>query len=253
MKNQYFGDVGDFGKYGLLLSILNTNLKLGVNWYLTNDDETNDGSHINYLKSQSTYDYEKCDKELFSYLNDCIKNGERNVRNIENYSRFKNTYFYSDIIDISSINALNPQGRDERRAVRKKCFETSLKRLSDCEIIFLDPDNGLETSSVSKASKDSVKYVFYDEVRELYRLGKSVITYNHRDRSKEVDYKKRIVKIYDELGYDIKLLILRFGRYSVRDYIFVLQDKHYNIVEKQINEFLKGNWSSLFKYYECKL
>lgn len=39
MKNQYFGDVGDFGKYGLLTALASNEIKLGVNWYLTQDDE----------------------------------------------------------------------------------------------------------------------------------------------------------------------------------------------------------------------
>ena len=35
MKNQYFGDVGDYGKYGLLRHIANNGIKIAVNWYLT--------------------------------------------------------------------------------------------------------------------------------------------------------------------------------------------------------------------------
>lgn len=32
MKNQYLGDVDEFGKYGSLSKILQTNFKLGTNW-----------------------------------------------------------------------------------------------------------------------------------------------------------------------------------------------------------------------------
>jgi hypothetical protein len=31
MQNRYFGDVGDFGKYGMLRTIQNNRLKVGVN------------------------------------------------------------------------------------------------------------------------------------------------------------------------------------------------------------------------------
>ena len=35
MKNQYFGDVGDYGKYGLLRFIAKRGVTIAVNWYLT--------------------------------------------------------------------------------------------------------------------------------------------------------------------------------------------------------------------------
>ena len=38
MKNQYVGDIGDYGKYGLLRFLSNRGIKIGINWYLTKDD-----------------------------------------------------------------------------------------------------------------------------------------------------------------------------------------------------------------------
>ena len=38
LKNQYFGDVGDYGKYGLLRHIANNGIKIAVNWYLTRQE-----------------------------------------------------------------------------------------------------------------------------------------------------------------------------------------------------------------------
>ena len=38
LKNQYFGDVGDYGKYGLLRRIANNGIKIAVNWYLTRQE-----------------------------------------------------------------------------------------------------------------------------------------------------------------------------------------------------------------------
>jgi hypothetical protein len=51
MQDRYSGDVGDFGKFGLLRHILNgSQLKLGINWYLfPNEDHNEDGRFINYL------------------------------------------------------------------------------------------------------------------------------------------------------------------------------------------------------------
>ena len=37
MKNQYFGDVNDYRKYGLLRLLAHAGLKIGVCWMLTED------------------------------------------------------------------------------------------------------------------------------------------------------------------------------------------------------------------------
>ena len=42
MKNQYLGDIGDYGKYGLLRFLAIRGIKIGINWYLTEDDESAD-------------------------------------------------------------------------------------------------------------------------------------------------------------------------------------------------------------------
>ena len=37
MQDRYAGDIGDYGKLGLLRSLSRTGLRIGVNWYLTPD------------------------------------------------------------------------------------------------------------------------------------------------------------------------------------------------------------------------
>src|SRR5829696_4979011 len=49
MQDRYVGDVGDFGKYGLLRT-LGAGLSLGVVWYLVpNESHNADGKHTSYL------------------------------------------------------------------------------------------------------------------------------------------------------------------------------------------------------------
>ena len=49
MKNQYFGDIGDYGKYGLLRFLAEHEVNVAVNWYLTKNDQSNDGNLRGYL------------------------------------------------------------------------------------------------------------------------------------------------------------------------------------------------------------
>ena len=55
MQDQYVGDIGDFGKYGLLRHLTGIQtprlktLRLGVVWYLFPDGGNNDGKFTKYL------------------------------------------------------------------------------------------------------------------------------------------------------------------------------------------------------------
>ena len=50
MKNQYFGDINDYQKYGLLRTISrDTGLRLAVCWMLTPDDGRSDGKKTGYV------------------------------------------------------------------------------------------------------------------------------------------------------------------------------------------------------------
>ena len=64
MQDRYAGDVGDFGKLGMLRRIAATGLKVGVNWYLTFKPEEHvneDGKHIGYIKDRA---FAECDNAL---------------------------------------------------------------------------------------------------------------------------------------------------------------------------------------------
>ena len=65
MKNQYVGDIGDYGKYALLQAFVNADVNVGVNWYLTDNDESNDGKFINYLSEERMRRY---NPEIFDEL-----------------------------------------------------------------------------------------------------------------------------------------------------------------------------------------
>ena len=65
MKNQYVGDIGDYGKYGLLRFLAEKGVRIGVNWYLTENDKTTDGNKTEYLNESN---YGCYDEELFEKL-----------------------------------------------------------------------------------------------------------------------------------------------------------------------------------------
>ena len=80
MQNRYAGDVGDFGKLGLLRGLTSSQLDIGVNWYLTPDENHNaDGKHIGYITDTR---YKGCDDSLRNSLEKIVE-GERSVSSLE--------------------------------------------------------------------------------------------------------------------------------------------------------------------------
>ena len=78
MQNRYVGDVGDFGKYGLLRRLVGSNsderLRLGVIWCLfPNESHNSDGKHISYLSGRGG-GFRDCDKELYDRLREMLFN-----------------------------------------------------------------------------------------------------------------------------------------------------------------------------------
>ena len=67
MKNQYFGDFGDYQKFSLLKHLRDLfGLKIVVHWMKTKDDSRNDGSKIMYLSNISKWSV--FEPEIFDFL-----------------------------------------------------------------------------------------------------------------------------------------------------------------------------------------
>ena len=81
MQNRYTGDIGDFGKLGLLRVLQMSGLTIGVNWYLIPDEShNNDGRYVQYLKN---YDYCQLDEALWQGLNCIVKSQKRGISSLE--------------------------------------------------------------------------------------------------------------------------------------------------------------------------
>lgn len=133
---------------------------------------------------------------------------------------------------------------------RDKWHSASLKRLHKQDVIFLDPDNGLEVKSKKLHSKHGNKYTTYKEAADYYAQGSTVIIYNHRDRKPESEYLKRFHQFENmEKTKNAKMFYLRDSRYSVRDYLFLTQERHFSVLEGAIDLFLSTGWRLYLKKY----
>ena len=98
MQNCYTGDIGDFGKLGLLRWVGRSGLSIGVNWYLVQDEtDSNDGRYTSYLKKDT---FCSCDEDLCSALQSIVASENREVKALET-SGILNAKFFSDALDLS--------------------------------------------------------------------------------------------------------------------------------------------------------
>ena len=239
MQNRYVADIGDFGKYGLLKYVASSKLKLGVHWCLVPDEKHNDdGRYISYLKRPKKYEF--IDAELFQQLQGIIRNWERsnhneNSRNIKiverKIFRDSNILFYSK--ELSDKN------------LREQYLKESMIKMNNCDMVFFDPDNGIEIKSVGKKSKKAFKYVYIDELKRCYDSGKSLIVYQHKDRTKDCYSKK--MKLLKQHFKNSQIFYLSFLETSKRAYFFIIQKEHTFSVRKIIDIFMKSNWNKLFE------
>ena len=81
MKHQYFGDINDYRKYGVIRGLTDVgNVRLAVCWMLTPDAAGNvDGRKLSYLDNPKVYRHH--DPQLFDLLHREVK--DRGIRRVD--------------------------------------------------------------------------------------------------------------------------------------------------------------------------
>jgi hypothetical protein len=168
MKNQYIGDINDFHKYALLRSLGCTRGRLvRICWMLTPPDGRSDGRRLGYLNDLSRF--RAFDPALFDALKGLVSDGERSTEALERSRILSEAIFHPDILT-------------DDRAERENYFSCLRAVLEPDELIFFDPDNGLEVPSVRKGTRNSSKYIYWDELSSVLGEGRAICVYQHFPR-----------------------------------------------------------------------
>jgi len=175
MQNRYVGDIGDYMKLGILRALW-PGYRLGVAWWLYPDETHNkDGRHIGYLRHPDQWWH--FDPQLFDALEEIVASGQRNVRALETASILAGAIFASETIPVGGTIA-------ERLDQHHQWFQTVQRTLEGADIVFVDPDNGLEPGGRRPGSSKSGKTILLTELRALARPGRCLIVYHHQTRRK---------------------------------------------------------------------
>ena len=237
MKNQYVGDIGDYGKYGLLRFLASYGIKIGVNWFLTENDGSTDGKFTTYLKNPADRVY---DPELFDALQNIADHPDKTVKMIKQAGIIPDAEFFGEMLKSSSLKA------DAREWNRRLWFNNSTLMLGNAELIFADPDNGISYRKTAR-TKDSEKFILPEDVAEYYNSGSNVVYYCHKGRRKQEAWEQAKAEIRNHIR-DAQILAVTFHRGTQRSYIFVLHPDCYMKYEKIITAFLDSEWGSMFTW-----
>ncbi len=230
MQDRYAGDIGDFGKFGMLRALASEGLSIGVNWYKfgtpTRELAVNDGMKLIPAELAS------CDQVLADTLRAISINPSRSIKALEAAELVPGARYYSSTVPVEG---------------RLEWHERALSTLGGIDLVFLDPDNGLLVKSVGKRSAKSPKYTFYEEVTDYVARGQSVVVYNHRSRKKRGVYFNEIHdKLLAAVPQAYRISAITFPKGSVRDYFAVSAcPEHEARIAAAFKSLFKGKWGDM--------
>ncbi|TAK66950.1 MAG: hypothetical protein EPO24_00975 [Bacteroidetes bacterium] len=229
MKHQYFGDINDYKKYGLLRVLSSGGaIRIAVCWMLTENDSRTDGNKISYLNEPERWrDY---DPELFDILRHTLHNKRsRNVRHIEESDCLRPAVYHSEILT-------------DEASQREEYFSSLLTKASGLELLFFDPDNGIEVKSVMYGRKNSCKYIYWHEIKAAYNAGHSLLIYQHFPRVEHRLYTARSIQQIQTLLEVSEVFAIATS--SVL-YLLVPQKHHNNYFQERLKA-LQNRWEENF-------
>jgi len=220
VKNQYFGDLSDYRKFGLLRAMAGAGVRIGVDWMLTADDGGRDGRRITYLDQPDRW--RGLDPDLFDFLAGKVsRNARGQVTAVESAGLIPEARYHADMLT-------------DERAGRVCHLEAALARFQDLDLIFFDPDNGLEVPSCPIGRKGSSKFLALAEARCCYEAGLSLLVFQHFGR---VSRARFIPAQMERLGQAVgPAHVLALATPHVL-YLFALQARHLAGVTPVIEAF----------------
>ena len=247
MQDRYAGDAGDFGKYGLLRWLCGPDaygvaLRLGVLWYRFEDATPGDGKYVSYLDPQRAQEYSKCDPELFQQMHSIVR-GQRSIAAVETSGALPlGTAFFGDKLAFGR-NEPRPSGALKRR----DWLEAGHRAVAHADLVFADPDNGLEVPSVGRLGAKGPKYVYYDDLRACWDRGQSLVVYQHITRKGTAE--EQIGARHDALREHLEgaePVTLRWRRFTSRAYFVIPAADHAERLAARYAAFLASPWGRLF-------
>ncbi len=266
MQDRFVGDIGDFGKYGLLRALTGLwdweregplpeyeRLSLGVVWYRNKvlKGGANEGQNVGYLfDPQSAPLYSDLDPKLYASLKEIVCS-RRSVDGIEKSGILEETemdaYYYSDFI---------PAGRSDRKKWKdgvEKWKDSVIENTKGEHIIFLDPDTGIASlkmeGDVKEGKRFSTKHVYLEEMRLF--INQTLVVYQHHAHKQE-DRDGQLQQwgtAAQEFPESPRILTACQRAFTI---LILPAARHADLIDKRLGEMLDGPWKQHFTLHEAK-
>ena len=222
MKNQYFGDFGDYQKFSFLKTLRDIGgFQITVHWMKTLDDGGTDGKRIGYLDKEHIW--ASFDKDIFAFIKGHIAQKKRDLALYEQSTHALGIKFLSEHIE-------SPKKRLE--LLDRICKD------KESDLIFFDPDNGIEVKSTSP--KTIHKYVLWSDINTAFDSGKSVLVYQHFSRkNRDLFIQEKLAEFKNHFEMDVFAIKVK---HSV--YFLLVQSSYLQRVRQSLAEY-SNIWSSL--------
>ena len=247
MQDRYAGDVGDFGKFGLLRHLCGVTAqdkharfkKPGVIWYKTDpgkkEKESPHGKFINYLQTAMKKPglYMECDEPLFTALARVVKKN-RTIGALEAEDLLPGAAYWSKDENVC-------HGKKKSTCPRADWFQSAFEATAGCDLVFLDPDNGVERLNLRPTQGKSRKYVFRCEVGKLIERGQSVVVYHHTHFRvpAEEQVRQHLRILADKIKPSDRPFGVLFHRGVCRAFLILPVQKHYAAILRRTNTLVQ--------------
>lgn len=226
MQNRYTGDIGDFGKFLLLKHLFPTEF-IATIWYLYPDEtHNNDGSHR--VEEGNTNLYRHCyafDPKMSEFFHQIHQRDSRHIDLFEEMGVLGNGHYFTESIILG-------EGEDYRTLWLERAIE--FIRSKSCSVVCLDPDNGIEPTSMNKLSTlKQGKYATYAEIESFFTLEcvNHLVIYQHFHRQQSHEAQMREAKVKFERLYEGRAMITIIRHNPVQARFYIVLSKPTDILE----------------------
>jgi hypothetical protein len=211
------------------------------------EQHNSDGGHVSYLDRPGIAEL---DFELISALQKIVASRCRSIAAVA-----KAGILPSETIFCDALVCL-PQGagsaRHDRLLHRSRWLEDCLARTDTGELIFFDPDNGIEVASVPKHHVKAGKYIYWDELARFWNRGHALLIYHHLNRTMPAS--AQVAQMTKRLRAEFSGALvtpLVFRRGSCR--VFWLLFRRSTLgseLKRRANSFLSDGWKMHFQAFD---
>ena len=179
MHPAYVADFGDYPKFGILRCV-GRGLRVGVVWWIcAGAVGGNDGQRREYLTQPDQW--QRYDPILFAALQRINEAHHRDIHALEDPVILPGAIFFSEPVPCDGATPIS-----QRITARVDWLMRAAVRVRDCDVVFLDPDNGFAAPGFNPESPSAGKSIMIDELMPFLDLhdtpARTVIVYHHQTR-----------------------------------------------------------------------